>query len=235
MKHTLFLLFSLAIVQSAQCWQDRITLSTHSSITCENNKNLIRQLHIIGAIKTGEFTLKSGMVSPVYFDMRLLISHPKLLREIAVECANKIKDIKSDILCGVPYAAVPLATLASSLSDIPLIMPRKEAKSHGTKKLIEGDFKPHDNCIIIEDVIVSGESILDLIKILEDHTLQIKNIIVLIDREQGGVQKLENKGYTIHALFTISEILHTLLDDRIITADQCATIKDFCANNRINQ
>ena len=207
----------------------------HQSNCSAQKTALIKELYAIGAIKAGNFTLKSGMQSPIYFDMRLLISYPKLLRAVASECAEKMNAMGVEVLCGVPYAAVPLATLISSLSDIPLIMPRKEVKSHGTKKAIEGEFKPQDRCIVIEDVVVSGASIFETIKILEDHTLHVNDIVVLIDREQGGVENIESKGYKVHALFTISEILHVLLADGLITDQQCATIKNFCANNRTDK
>jgi orotate phosphoribosyltransferase len=204
----------------------------HQENDTTSKKKLIKELYAIGAVKTGEFKLKSGMLSPIYFDMRLLISHPKLLHAIADECAQAIKNMDAQVLCGVPYAAVPLATLISSLSDIPQIMPRKEIKSHGTKKAIEGSYNSGDICVVIEDVVVSGESILETIQILENNTLRVKDIVVLIDREQGGLHNLEKKGYKVHALFTISEILHTLHADGIITDQQRNAIQNFCAINR---
>lgn len=199
----------------------------------ENKKNLIRTLYKIGAIQTGDFILKSGIHSPIYFDMRLTIAYPKLLGMLANEIIYTTQNYKIDLVCGVPHAAVPLATLISAASDIPMIMPRKEIKAYGTQKAIEGFFKQGDICLVCEDVITSGASILETVKIIEDHKLHVTDIIVLIDREQGGRQNVEAKGYRIHALWTISDILQVLLDDGTITAHQFTIITDFCTNNRI--
>lgn len=205
----------------------------HKPVCDQHKKSLIKELNNIGAIKIENVTLKGGLVSPIYFDMRIIISHPELLKKIAVEVKKQLNATNIDLLCGVPYAAVPLAAVVSSITNIPMILQRKEAKSYGTKKLIEGNFKTGDSCLIIEDVIVSGASILETTKVLEDHYLSTKKIIVLIDREQGGIDNIKKAGYNIQSIFKITEILQVLLEEQIINHKQFATIKQFCADNQV--
>lgn len=195
-------------------------------------RELIKNLYAIGAIKIGSFTLKSGRTSPFYIDMRLAISYPQLLHALAKQMSSLAKQCECDLICGIPQGAVPIATLVSSLTHIPMIMVRKEVKSYGTQKMIEGVYKDDNRCLLIEDVITSGMSILEIIDIVERHHIHVKDIMVLIDREQGGVQHVQAKRCTVHALFTLSELLHVLLEDNIIDHKQCAAIKHFCAHNR---
>ena len=116
-------------------------------------KEIILNLESLNGIKFGSFELKNGITSPIYFDLRVIISKPKLLREIARILWKRVvvESIeKPDLLCGVPYTALPLATLISNETDIPMLIRRKEVKNYGTKKIIEGSFENGNHCLIIE-------------------------------------------------------------------------------------
>ena len=95
---------------------------------------IILQLYDMGAIKFGKFTLKSGLSSPFYIDLRETVSFPLLLKEIAEALWSKIAHLQYDRICGVPYTAIPFASTLSILHEKPMVMRRKEAKEHGTKK-----------------------------------------------------------------------------------------------------
>ncbi len=170
-------------------------------------EKLAHKLFDIGVIKFGDFVLKSGIRSNNYVDMRLAISHPDILRDLAL-CFNGIqRQYGADVLCPVPYAAVPITTMLSMLSGIPMVMARQQAKDHGTKKMIEGVYTSGQKCLIIEDVITTGSSVLETVKIVESAGLQVKDIIGLIDRQQGGRENITKAGYNFHALFMLQELL----------------------------
>ncbi|RUS76691.1 hypothetical protein EGW08_015546, partial [Elysia chlorotica] len=171
---------------------------------------LIERLYDVGAVKFGRFTLKSGMISPIYFDLRVMISHPDIMVEVSKLLWEKISASKFDSLCGVPYTALPLATLMSTANDVPMLIRRKEAKGYGTNKLIEGKFKDGDICMVVEDVVSSGSSILETARSLESAGMVVKEAVVLLDRDQGGFEKLEANRLFLHSVFTMTDVIHVL-------------------------
>lgn len=191
------------------------------------NNALIHSLYKIGAIKFGEFTLKSGKTSKIYLDLRQIISHPDVLRQVSDAIWQQVSLQKFDMICGVPYTALPIATCISLQQNIPMIMRRKEKKSYGTKQQIEGAYKKGQQCLIIEDVITSGASILETAEELEAEGLEIKDVVVLINREQGGQKNLENKNYRVHAAFTLKEILQELLHSSLLPEKESTIVNNL--------
>ncbi len=173
-------------------------------------QTLIEDLYQIQAIKFGNFTLKSGAKSPIYFDLRLITSYPLILKYISDMLFEKIQHLKFDTLCGVPYTAIPIATALSIRHNLPMVLKRKEAKEHGMKKMVEGAFTPGQTCLIIEDVITSGMSIEETILSLKAEGLHVTDIAVILDRQQRGREKLESQGLNVHSLLTLSETLDAL-------------------------
>lgn len=192
-----------------------------------SKSKLIEALFSIGAVKFGTFTLKSGISSPFYIDLRLLVSHPKLLKEISDTLWQEIAGKSFEHLCGVPYTALPIASYLSIEHNVPMLLKRKEAKSYGTKQLVEGVWHEGDTCMIIEDIITSGKSIFETINPLEDLGLKVRDIAVLINREQGGRAVVEEKGYALHPLFTITEILQHLETKKLIAPSVVAETEKF--------
>lgn len=134
-------------------------------------------------IKKGQFTLKNGTVSDYYFDLKSLVSYPKLLKEVSRKIYDLI-DKECDLLCGVPIGGLPICSYISAEYEIPMIMVRDEKKIYGTQKQIEGNYTKKNNCIIIEDVITTGGSIQKVIDILKDK-VNILGVIVILDRQQN--------------------------------------------------
>lgn len=127
---------------------------------------------------------------------------------------QQIKSYK--LLCGVPYTALPIATAMAIKTDIPMVMRRKEAKDYGTKKLIEGKYEDGNSCLIVEDVITSGSSILETVKDLKNAGLDVSSAVVVLNREQGGEQILNDNGIKVYCLLTITKLMKFLFDAKCV-------------------
>ena len=169
--------------------------------------NLLPMLYEQDVVQFGSFVLKSGTTSSVYVDMRNAISSAVLLRMVAEALHNAVPNQTYDRICGVPYGAVPLATALALHKNMPLIMVRKEIKDHGTQKLVESRYTKGDRVLVVEDVVTTGSSILETIDTLEKHGLLVEGVVVFLDREQGGVDTIQKRGYRVHTVTTLSELL----------------------------
>lgn len=192
-----------------------------------STRELARALYDYGCVKFGTFKLKSGMISPIYIDLRLLVSHPPLLRKVAVALAKKAETLAFDRLAGIPYAALPIGVAMALELDRPMIYPRREVKEHGTKRAIEGAFQEGETALLIDDLITRGGSKLEAIETLEAADLRVQDVLVLIDREQGGADDLAERGYCLHAVLTLTDLLEELAESRRITPDQHGEVLDY--------
>lgn len=174
-------------------------------------QSLVIELYQLGAVKFGTFTLASGIQSPIYVDLRLLVSRPAVLAKAAAAYATLVAELAGDRLAGVPYAALPIGTAVAIAADRPLIYPRKEVKEHGLGKLIEGAWEPGERVIVIEDLITSGGSTIKTAEVLRAAGLVVEDVVVLIDREQGGVANLAQAGIRAHSVFTLTQMMDVLV------------------------
>lgn len=172
--------------------------------------SLAYELYRVKVIKLGSFILKSGAESSIYIDLRQIIAYPKLLQAVAEQIWTQVAHLNVELICGVPYTALPIATCISLQHDLPMVIRRKEAKNYGTKKLIEGVFTPGQNCLIIEDIVTSGTSILETSQDLAAAELQVPYSVAFLDREQGGRAALTQAGQAFYSVFTLSELLNEL-------------------------
>lgn len=183
----------------------------------ENLKKLIINMFDLGMIKFGAFTLKSGKSSYVYADVRTAISHPEIFQQICDVLYSKMIGLNYKFICGVPYSGLAFASAIAYAHQIPMLLNRKEAKDYGTKKMVEGHYQLNDSCLIIEDVVTTGMSILTTIDTLNQHGLKVTDIVCLINRNQDGDISLANKGYKLHSIIDLYQIIDILLNDGKIT------------------
>ena len=169
--------------------------------------SLADELFSAGCIKFGNFTLKSGLQSPIYIDLRRIITYPKLLEKIGAAYLPLLKDLKFDRIAGLPYAAIPIATAISLAGNYPMIYPRKEVKTYGTKAEIEGEYHAGETVIVIDDLATTGGSKFEAIEKLTGVGLVVKDVVVLVDRQSGAKESLAQAGFAMHAVLTIAQLL----------------------------
>ena len=195
-------------------------------------ERIAESLYEIGAVQFGEFRLKSGLMSPIYVDLRLLPSHPRLLREVAAALACTAAALPFHRIAGIPYAGLPIGVALSLEMDRPLIYPRKEVKEHGTRKAIEGEYRAGETVLVVDDLISTGGAKIEAIEPLLAAGLEVRDVLVLIDREQGGKEELAARGYSLHALFTLAQMLDILEKRGKISAEQAARVREHLRGSR---
>jgi orotate phosphoribosyltransferase len=167
-----------------------------------------------GAVKFGAFRLKlhetqpGAPLSPMYVDLRVLRSFPDA-QDAAVATLRELiaaDGLTFDRYADVPMAATPMVAVLSHLTRVPMITPR-ESKAHGAGGNINGAFTKGETALVIDDVVTHADSKLEAIRTLEANGLVVRDVAVLVDREQGGPAAIAAAGYTLHAAVTISRLL----------------------------
>jgi len=199
----------------------------------KNKEKLMLSLFKISAIKFGSFKLKSGMISPVYIDLRVLVSYPKVLKQVAKAYLSVLEKLKFDRMTAVPYTAIPIVAAVSFYNNKPWLYTRKEVKDYGTKKPFEGEYKVGERVVLVDDMITTGASKIEAIKPLMEAGLVIKDIVVLFDREQGGKEFLEEKGFRLYPVLTLKEWLDLLVKKKKISKEKYEEVISFINNTKI--
>jgi uridine monophosphate synthetase len=180
----------------------------------ETQRSFADALLATGAVKFGAFRLKlhekqpDAPLSPIYVDLRTLRSFPDALDDAVLTLVEMIaaRSLVFDLYADVPQAATPLVAVLSHITRVGMITPR-EAKTHGDGAAINGAFTSGQTALVIDDLVTRAESKIEAIRVLEAHGLIVRDIVVLVDREQGGAQQLDAAGYRLHAAVTLSQLL----------------------------
>ncbi|MFA4647490.1 orotate phosphoribosyltransferase [Pyrococcus kukulkanii] len=169
---------------------------------------LIKMIIKEECIKFGHFILTSGKESNYYIDIKKLITNPKALKIIARLIAEKAKELglQYEKIAGPELGAVPIATALALETEKPLLIVRKKKKEHGTGKQIEGEVKPGDKVLLVEDVTTTGGSVLRAAKVLKENGAEVVGIFVVVDREEGAMENISKEGYKLYPLVVVSEL-----------------------------
>ena len=185
-------------------------------------------LNKIGALQFGAFKLTSGKISPYYIDLRIVPSFPDAFQKVCNSYVDFIKDeigVKNfERIAGIPVAGIPFASLIAYNLKKPFLYIRKGVRLHGRQRRIEGILAPGDHVLIIDDLITTGLSLRKAAKAITAEGGVVNNAVVLLDREEGGKEKLEKSGIKLHALLNISGIANKLYEIGTIDEEQLKTI-----------
>lgn len=180
-------------------------------------------------VRFGQYKLKSGMISPIYIDLRRLASFPKVLADVAAAYQPILKDLQFDRIVGLPYAAMPIATAISLQTGYPMIYPRKEVKNYGLQSEVEGEFKSGERAVVIDDLATTGGSKFEIIEKLTAVGLDVKDVVVLIDRQSGASEALAEAGFTLHAVLKLTDLLDYWERTERVPVEKIQAVRKFLA------
>jgi uridine monophosphate synthetase len=189
-------------------------------------------LYRSGCIKFGTFKIESGASSPYYIDMARLFSMPSELDQICKIAAEHIRQImlseRIDKLASIELKGVLILASIACRVHLPCIIVRKEKKTYGVMDRVAGaDVAKGDNVLFFDDVVSEGLSKLEGIKPLEELGANVKHIMVVVDREQGGRENLKELGYQLHALVRVSEVVSALKKSEKISEQQAERVCNY--------
>jgi orotate phosphoribosyltransferase len=170
-------------------------------------KEVADALRDADAVLRGEFELSSGRTSDYYVDKYVFETQPEALRVVGRAIAEKVRETDADRIGGVALGGVPIAAVASVESGVPYVIARKEAKEYGTGNAVEGELEEGDRVVVVEDIVTTGASAVEAVEKLRGAGAVVEEIIVVVDRQEGGRENVEDAGLRMHALTTAEELV----------------------------
>lgn len=191
------------------------------------NEKVAQALCDANVVKFGKFQLASGKESPVYIDLRVLPSYPKAFKIVTDELVELIKKLKIDVVAGAETAGIPIATAVSIKTKTPMIYVRRRPKGYGTNAMIEGVLDKNQKVVLIDDIITNGGSKMGFIEGIRKTGAQVNDVIVILDREQGGKETLGNEGIGLYSLITLKELLDYMRKHSLIEKEKYTDILNY--------
>lgn len=196
------------------------------------NKKVAKALTDANVVKFGEFALASGITSPIYVDLRILPSYPESMDFISGEMLKIVKKLKPDVVAGAETAGIPLSTAISLKSKIPMIYVRKRPKSYGRKEQIEGVLGHGAKVVLIDDMATNAFSKLKFVEGIKNSGGVVEDVVIVLDREQGGVEVLAKDGIKLHSLITLRELLDYMKENNKIEESKYNEVLEYLEKNK---
>ncbi len=181
----------------------------------------------MGCVQFGGFTLKSGLHSPIYLDLRRLSGSAAAMKTVAAAYVDLLNPLQFDRVAALPYAGLPLATAACLQGGWPMIYPRKERKAHGRRQAIEGPFAMGDKAVIVDDLATRGTSVLEALPSLTSAGLTATDVVVLVDRASGAGRALSEAGLRLHSVVGLRDLLGHWRVTGAVAAEQIEEVEQF--------
>ncbi|MBW2975322.1 orotate phosphoribosyltransferase [Candidatus Woesearchaeota archaeon] len=193
-------------------------------------EKLAKALCDANIIKFGLFSLASGRKSPVYLDVRVLPSSPASFSAVVEQLAKKVKELNIDIVAGAETAGIPIAAAIAIKAKLPMIYVRKRPKSYGTQSFIEGVLEKGKKVVLIDDMITDGRSKIRFIEGIRKEGAVCDDVLVIIDREQGGTEGLAAENAKLHSLITLKELLEYMKNNKAVDDDNYNITMNYLNN-----
>ncbi len=211
-----------------------------SHLAHSSNLWLAETLWNLGAVQFGSFTIgRTTVNSPVYVNLRLLIGHPTALWRAAHIIWDELQALQSmlhpqlqpfDLVAGVPFGGLHIATSFSLTAKMPMVYLHPRADELGND--VEGIYHPNQRALIMDDLLAGGGSILETALQLGEAGLIVRDAVVLLDRQQGGRERLRRQGINLISTLTLEVLMNYLMSSGKITEDQYRKSMEFIETHR---
>jgi orotate phosphoribosyltransferase len=206
--------------QSTTYCGPRITQPQQTNLKLKRQKSELLGILMEKSVRHGTFTLSSGAISTLYVDAKQTTSDPhaallvgavgwEIIKRASEELNVRVDSI-GGLTMGADWIALSIgiaAHLDSDTNEVKAFSVRKDAKTHGLHKLIEGSFAPGDSVVVLDDVITTGDSTIKAIKAIEGAKGRVAFVVVLVDREEGGRKAIEDLGHKVLPIFTRADLI----------------------------
>jgi orotate phosphoribosyltransferase/uridine monophosphate synthetase len=204
---------------------------------------LAQALWDVGAVKFGDFTIgRTTQHSPVYINLRLLISDPAALDRAAGVMLEEVRTLQAkrdpqvtefQRVCGIPFGGLHLATAFSLRSRVPLIYVHPAKERNGSRVFVEGRYTPEETVLLIDDLVTSGGGVVETGEFLKvNAALDVRDVLVLLDRQEGAKELLKQRGYNLISILGLEPMLNYLMAKGLIEEEQYRASIEYISARR---
>jgi orotate phosphoribosyltransferase/uridine monophosphate synthetase len=209
----------------------------------EGNLWLAKALWDLGAVQFGDFTIgRTTQHSPVYVNLRLLISDPSNLARAARVMHEKIATLQAMLhpqvqpferIAGIPFGGLHLATAYSLRAGVPLVYIHPAKERNGSRIFVEGLYEAGERVLLIDDLVTSGGGVVETARFLRENAgLQVRDVLVLLDRQEGALELLKRSGYNLVSILGLETMLNYLMASGLIEEENYRKSIDYIHTRR---